>query len=88
MFIRFSIRQKISTMRDEFDLLHEAELAVICGGSAGTLAAISAERKGVDVLLIESQGALGGSRTVMGVDTFEVCIARVGVAPLRSLTIQ
>jgi succinate dehydrogenase/fumarate reductase flavoprotein subunit len=75
-------------MRDGFELLYEADLAVIGGGSAGTLAAISAARKGVDVLLVESQNVLSGSRTVMGVDTFEVCIARVGVAPLRSLTIQ
>ena len=57
-------------MSDEYELLYEADLAVIGGGSAGTLAAISAARKGVDVLLVESQSALGGSRTVMGVDTF------------------
>jgi len=59
-------------MRDGFELLYEADLAVIGGGSAGTLAAISAARKGVDVLLVESQNVLSGSRTVMGVDTFQV----------------
>ena len=54
----------------KYELLFETDLAVIGGGAAGTLAAISAARKGVKVLLIESQNALGGSRTVMGVDTF------------------
>ena len=57
-------------MSNKYELLYEVDLAVIGGGSAGTLAAISAARKGVNVLLIESQSALGGSRTVMGVDTF------------------
>ena len=41
-------------MRDGFELLYEADLAVIGGGSERTLAAISAPRKGFDVLLIES----------------------------------
>ncbi len=57
-------------MSNKYELLYEVDLAVIGGGSAGTLAAISAARKGVNVLLVESQSALGGSRTVMGVDTF------------------
>lgn len=57
-------------MGDDYELLSEADIAVVGGGSAGTLAAISSARRGADVLLIESQNALGGSRTVMGVDTF------------------
>jgi glycine/D-amino acid oxidase-like deaminating enzyme len=52
------------------DILCEADLVVVGGGSAGPLAAIAAARQGADVLLVEAQGALGGSRTVMGVDTF------------------
>ncbi|MGD8603785.1 MAG: FAD-dependent oxidoreductase [Anaerolineales bacterium] len=57
-------------MSDPYPVLYEADVAVIGGGSAGTLAAIAAARQGADVILVESQNALGGSRTVMGVDTF------------------
>lgn len=46
------------------------DLVVVGGGAAGTMAAISAARKGVKVLLLEGRGFLGGSRTLMGVDTF------------------
>ena len=49
---------------------YNAEVLVIGGGAAGTLAAISAARQNKDVLLLEAKGALGGSRTLMGVDTF------------------
>jgi len=52
------------------DVLYEADVLVVGGGSAGPLAAIAAARRGAKVLLVESQGALGGSRTIMGVDTF------------------
>lgn len=55
---------------DKVDVLYEADVLVVGGGSAGTLAAIAAARRGANVLLLESQSALGGSRTVMGVDTF------------------
>jgi ribulose 1,5-bisphosphate synthetase/thiazole synthase len=75
-------------MRDGFELLYEADLAVIGGGSERTLAAISAPRKGVDVLFVELPSALGGRRTVMGLDAFAVCIAEAGAAPLQSQTIQ
>ena len=48
----------------------KTDILIIGGGAAGTLAAISAARKGQQVLLLESKGFLGGSRTLMGVDTF------------------
>ncbi len=48
----------------------KTDILVIGGGAAGTLAAISAARKNQKVLLLESKGSLGGSRTLMGVDTF------------------
>ena len=48
----------------------KTEILVVGGGAAGTLAAISAARQKRKVLLLESKGALGGSRTFMGVDTF------------------
>lgn len=57
-------------MVDTRDVLYEADVLVVGGGAAGTLAAIAAARQGADVLLVESAAALGGSRTVMGVDTF------------------
>lgn len=46
------------------------DVLVVGGGAAGTLAAISAARRNQKVLLLEANGALGGSRTLMGVDTF------------------
>lgn len=46
------------------------DVLVIGGGAAGTNAAIAAARQGLKVILIESQGCLGGSRTATGVDTF------------------
>jgi len=52
------------------ETIPKADILVIGGGAAGTLAAISAARRGMNVLLLESKGALGGSRTLMGVDTF------------------
>jgi ribulose 1,5-bisphosphate synthetase/thiazole synthase len=48
----------------------KTDILVIGGGAAGTLAAISAARQNQKVLLLESKGCLGGSRTLMGVDTF------------------
>lgn len=46
------------------------DVLVVGGGAAGTLAAIAAGRRKQKVLLLESTGFLGGSRTLMGVDTF------------------
>ncbi|MDR6551058.1 hypothetical protein J2736_002245 [Paenibacillus qinlingensis] len=46
------------------------DVLVLGGGAAGVCAAISAARSGYNVLLVESQGCLGGSRTATGVDTF------------------
>jgi ribulose 1,5-bisphosphate synthetase/thiazole synthase len=48
----------------------KTDIVIIGGGAAGTLAAVSAARRGQKVLLVESNGFLGGSRTLMGVDTF------------------
>lgn len=46
---------------DELDTYLSAEVVVCGGGSAGAFAAIAAAREGADVLLVESQGYLGGS---------------------------
>lgn len=48
----------------------EADLVVVGGGPAGFAAALSAARHGVDVLLLESNGSLGGMSTVGGVHPF------------------
>lgn len=41
-----------------------AQVLVTGGGTAGVLAAVAAARAGMDVLLVESYGALGGSATM------------------------
>lgn len=48
----------------------QTDILIVGGGAAGTLAAVSAARLNQKVLLLESKGSLGGSRTLMGVDTF------------------
>ncbi len=48
----------------------KTEVLILGGGAAGVCAAIAAARNGSQVILIESQGCLGGSRTATGVDTF------------------
>jgi hypothetical protein len=48
----------------------ETDVLVLGGGAAGVAAAVAAARQGAQVLLVESQGCLGGSRTAAGVDTF------------------
>jgi ribulose 1,5-bisphosphate synthetase/thiazole synthase len=52
------------------DTILKTDILVVGGGAAGTLAAISAARRKQKVLLLEAKGSLGGSRTLMGVDTF------------------
>ncbi|CAM3981478.1 FAD-dependent oxidoreductase [Paenibacillus alkaliterrae] len=47
-----------------------ADIVVLGGGAAGVMAAAAAARNGANVLLVESQNCLGGSRTATGVDTF------------------
>ena len=51
-------------MHTLFDATHD--LIVVGGGIAGSMAAIAAARLGLDVLLIEEEGYLGGSLTACG----------------------
>lgn len=46
---------------DGLDTYLNADVVVCGGGSAGVFAAVAAAREGADVLLVESQGGLGGS---------------------------
>ncbi len=55
---------------NDIETILKTDILVVGGGAAGTLAAISAARKKQSVLLLEAKGSLGGSRTLMGVDTF------------------
>ena len=41
----------------------QADVVVVGGGMSGTVSAIAAARAGVDVVLIEKQGFLGGTAT-------------------------
>ena len=46
---------------EEFPVYLNADIVVCGGGSAGAFAAMAAAREGADVLLVESEGYLGGS---------------------------
>lgn len=48
----------------------KCDIAVLGGGAAGVMAAVSAARSGAEVILVEAQGCLGGTRTAGAVDTF------------------
>ena len=50
-------------------LAASADVVVVCSGTAGSCAAISAARSGASVLLLEKQGFLGGTSTAI-LDTF------------------
>jgi len=57
----------------------ETDVAVIGGGSAGFGAAWSAAHVGAKVVLIEKEGALGGTSTLGGVNNWEPGIGGTGV---------
>ncbi len=57
-------RKEKKRSSDRIHGIHETGVLVCGGGSAGCAAAITAARKGVSVLLLEQQGALGGNLTV------------------------
>src|SRR5262249_56828457 len=48
----------------EIPIRYRAEVVVVGGGVAGVSAAIAAARSGVDTLLVERYGALGGNLTI------------------------
>lgn len=65
----YEISQVVSAMSSPV-ADHQVDVLVLGGGPAGVIAAVAAARMGLEVLLVESQGCLGGSRTSTGVDTF------------------
>jgi hypothetical protein len=56
-------------MMEKHPILLESEVVVLGGGPAGSLAAITAARQGIDTVLLEQQGFLGGNITAGGIDT-------------------
>ena len=54
---------KIVQPRRDVPVLHKTSVLVVGGGPAGTAAAFSAKRLGVDVTLVERYGYLGGLAT-------------------------
>ncbi|HXJ16520.1 MAG TPA: FAD-dependent oxidoreductase [Candidatus Polarisedimenticolia bacterium] len=54
---------KVVQPRRELSVLHKTNILVVGGGPAGTAAAFSAKRLGVDVTLVERYGYLGGLAT-------------------------
>ncbi|MGH9687153.1 MAG: FAD-dependent oxidoreductase [Candidatus Acidiferrales bacterium] len=54
---------KVVQPRRELPVLHKTNILVVGGGCAGTAAALSAKRLGVDVTLVERYGYLGGLAT-------------------------
>lgn len=51
---------KVIQPRRELPILHETDVLVVGGGSAGVVAAIAAKRTGADVTLVERYGHFGG----------------------------
>jgi hypothetical protein len=54
---------KVTQPRQELSVLQKTSVLVVGGGPAGTAAAFSAKRMGVDVTLVERYGYLGGLAT-------------------------
>jgi len=53
----------VTDAEKQIPVFHNVDVAVLGGGSAGALAAICAARQGVETVLVEREGALGGVAT-------------------------
>lgn len=56
--------KEINWSPKQAEVLYEADVAVIGGGTSGVIAAIAAAEMGVSVLLVEQYGGLGGTETM------------------------
>jgi ribulose 1,5-bisphosphate synthetase/thiazole synthase len=57
------VRDKVVQPQRDLPVLHKTSVLVVGGGPAGTAAAFTAKRMGVDVTLVERYGYLGGLAT-------------------------
>ncbi len=62
---RFDAMQTITEPAREVPVRRTVDVLVVGGGSAGIAAAVSAARLGADVLLVEKNGYLGGTMTMV-----------------------
>lgn len=56
-------------IKSDLPILIDCEVLVIGGGPAGAIAAVAAAREGMQTVLVEQHGFLGGNLTAAGIDT-------------------